>query len=57
MKREDLKRGVTVRGPIFPEPVQVIDAIPMGLSIKLIGKGLTSNLVHEPVLTESDLSR
>ena len=39
MLPEDLKQNVTVYGPLFPEPVQIILAIPMGSSIKVIGKG------------------
>ena len=35
-----LKIDVVVRGPIFPEPVQVIAIVPMGASVKLIGRGL-----------------
>src|SRR5437773_11993072 len=46
----ELKPNVVVRGPIFPEPVQVIVSIPMGASIKLIGKGLVTGQVHEPIL-------
>jgi hypothetical protein len=30
MRLEELKSNVTVRGPLFPEPVQVIVAIPTG---------------------------
>ncbi|MBW2126683.1 MAG: DEAD/DEAH box helicase, partial [Deltaproteobacteria bacterium] len=37
MKTDELKPNVIVRGPIFPEPVQVIVAIPMGDSVKLVG--------------------
>jgi hypothetical protein len=39
MLPEELKQNVTVYGPLFPEPVQIIIAIPMGSSVKLIGKG------------------
>jgi len=46
----ELKPNVVVRGPIFPEPVQVIVLIPMGASVKLVGKGLVTGQVHEPVL-------
>jgi hypothetical protein len=51
MRPDDLKRNVTVYGPLFPEPVQIILSIPMGSSIKLIGKGLRSNTVYEPILS------
>jgi hypothetical protein len=45
MRVEQLKSGAIVRGPIFPEPVQVIVVIPMGQSVKLVGKGLTTGQV------------
>lgn len=57
MKMEEVKPNVVVRGPIFPEPVKVIVAIPMGDSLKLIGKGLNSNLVHEPILSPEQVSQ
>ena len=49
-----LKPNTIVRGPIFPEPVQVIVAMPMGEAVKLIGKGLQSGKVHEPILTRRE---
>ena len=50
-----LKPNVIVRGPFFPEPIQVILIIPMGDSIKLIGKGLTTGQVHEPILSQAQI--
>ncbi|NOT57949.1 MAG: hypothetical protein HOP18_25375, partial [Deltaproteobacteria bacterium] len=52
-----LKADVIVRGPIFPEPVQVIVVIPMGDSVKLIGKGLSSGQVYEPILSLAQLAQ
>lgn len=46
-----LKPGVTVQGALFPEPVEIIVVVPMGNSIKLIGKGLRTGLTHGPILT------
>lgn len=37
MHAEELKPNITVYGPLFPEPVQVIVAIPVGASVKLVG--------------------
>jgi len=54
---EQLKPNIIVRGPIFPEPVQVIVAIPMGASVKLVGKGLSTNQVHELVLNAEQLAQ
>ncbi|MBW1675431.1 MAG: DUF3883 domain-containing protein [Deltaproteobacteria bacterium] len=56
MNIEDLKPNVIVQGPIFPETVQVIVAIPVGDSVKLVGKGLNSGQVHEPVLNADQLA-
>ncbi len=55
MRAEELKPNITVHGPLFPEPVQVIVAVPMGTSVKLVGKGTRSNSVYEPILTEEQL--
>lgn len=56
MKIEELKPNVIVKGPIFPEPVQVILVTHIGNSVKLIGKGLNSGQVHEPVLSPDQLT-
>lgn len=52
-----LRPDVIVRGPLFPEPVQVIVVIPMGDSVKLVGKGLSSGQVHEPILSLAQLAQ
>jgi hypothetical protein len=57
MVLDQLKPNVIVRGPIFPEPVQVIVAIPMGASVKLVGKGLNTKLVHELILSPDQLAQ
>ncbi len=51
MLLDQLKPGVILRGPIFPEPIQVVLVTPMGTSMKLIGKGLTTGKFHDPILT------
>ncbi len=56
MNLEDLKPNVIVRGPIFPEPVRGIRVAPMGTSIKLMGRGLNTGLVHQPVLSPAQLA-
>jgi len=45
-----------LRGPIFPEPVQVIVTIPMGDAVKLVAKGLNTSRVYEPILTPDKLA-
>lgn len=54
---EQLKPNAIVTGPMFPEAVQVIVTIPMGESIKLVGKGLKTGKVHEPILDKDQLSK
>ena len=48
MNKNQLKPDLVVTGPLFPEPVRIITTIPMGDSVKLIGKGLGTNKVIEP---------
>ena len=57
MRSEELKQNVTVYGPLFPEPVQIIIAVPMGNSVKLIGKGVRSSTVYEPILSADQLAQ
>src|SRR5580698_10512992 len=57
MRSEELKQNVTVYGPLFPEPIQIIIAIPMGNSVKLIGKGVRSSTVYEPILSADQLAQ
>src|ERR1051325_4396826 len=56
MKPEDLKPGKILRGPIFPEPVQVLVAVPIGDAGKLIAQGLQSSRAYEPILTPDKLA-
>src|SRR5438128_4282017 len=56
MNPQDLKQNVIVRGPIFPEPVKVIRVVPMGGSIKLVGQGMNTGLVHQPILSPAQLA-
>src|SRR5579863_10042559 len=57
MRADDLQQNVTVYGSLFPEPVQVIVAIPLGSSVKLVGKGLRSNRVYEPILSPEQIEQ
>ena len=56
MANTDLKHGMVVRGSLFPEPVQVLVCTALGQSVKLIGKGLDSGRVYEPVLDAAQLA-
>lgn len=52
---EKLKPNVIVRGPLFPEPVQVITTLLIGESIKLVGTGTQTNRTYQPVLSPQQL--
>ncbi len=56
MTVDQLKPNKVLRGPIFPEPVQVIVTIPMGDAVKLVAKGLNSSRVYELILTPDKLA-
>jgi hypothetical protein len=55
MLPEELKQNVY--GPLFPEPVQVILAVPMGSSVKRIGKSVRSSTVYDPILSADHLGQ
>ncbi len=54
---DDLSPGVIVEGPILPEPVEVVTTVPMGTSIKLIGKGLQTGQLRDPILDTEQLAQ
>ncbi len=56
MKTVDLKPNIIVTGPIFSEPVQIIVVSQMGDSIRLVGKGIHTGQVHEPILTSDQIA-
>src|SRR5438067_12973217 len=51
-----LRPGSIVRGPTLPEPVEVLALVPLGDSLKIIGRGLKTGLTHDPVLTPEQLA-
>lgn len=57
MEVESIRPGAVIYGPLLPEPVEVIAVIPIGSSIKVIGKGLNSKLVREPVLNAAQMAQ
>src|SRR6516164_6988718 len=56
MQREQLKPNVVLRGPLFPEPVQVILAQPMGQAVKLFATGVKSGQTYQPILNAEQLA-
>ncbi len=53
---DKLKPKVIIKG-ISKEPVQVLTIELMGDRVKIIGRGVNTNNVHDPVLTLEDLSQ
>ena len=56
MQSTELKPGLIVRGSILPEPVRVIKFVPMADSVKLVGEGMETGQLHQPVLTPSQIA-
>ena len=57
MTVDEIQVGSIITGPLLPEPVEVLAVIPLGDSVKLIGKGCKTGLVRDPVLTRSQLAQ
>lgn len=57
MSPPNLRPGSIVRGPTLPEAVEVLALVPLGDSVKIIGRGLQTGLTHDPVLTPDQLAR
>ena len=57
MQLSDIKPTVIVQGPIFPERVRVITTLLMGDSIKLVGEGMETGKVHQPILNENQIAQ
>jgi superfamily II DNA or RNA helicase len=53
----DFTPGVVVEGPLLPEPVEIVATVPMGGSLKIIGKGLHTGQFREPILSEAQLAQ
>lgn len=56
MNLNDLKPGIIVRGPMLPEPVEVLVVTPLGEVVKLTGAGQKTGQVHQRVLHAQQLA-
>jgi superfamily II DNA or RNA helicase len=52
----DLSAGVVVQGPILPEPVEVLATVLVGSSVKLIGKGVQTGQLRDPILSPEQVA-
>jgi SNF2 family DNA or RNA helicase len=50
MNANELKSGIIVRGPVLPEPIEVLIVTPLGEVIKIVGAGQKTGQVHQRVL-------
>src|SRR5947209_4149150 len=50
MNASELKPGIIVRGPMLPEPIEVLVVTPLGDVIKIVGAGQKTGQVHQRVL-------
>jgi hypothetical protein len=50
MNANELKSGIIVRGPVLPEPIEVLIVTPLGDVIKIVGAGQKTGQVHQRVL-------
>ncbi|MDB9346747.1 helicase-related protein [Nodularia spumigena] len=57
MQIDQLKQGIVIRGSIFSEPVRVLTVQTMGNAVKLIGQGINTNQVHQPILTAEQIAQ
>lgn len=55
MNINELKPGVIVRGPILPEPIEVLVITPLGEMIKITGAGQRTGQVHQRVFRPDQL--
>ncbi len=51
-----LAPNVILRGPAFPEAVQVIVVTPVGTSYKIVGRGLQTNRSYQPILSPAQIA-
>jgi hypothetical protein len=50
MNASQLKAGIIVRGPVLPEPIEVLVITLLGDVIKIVGAGQKTGQVHQRVL-------
>ncbi len=57
MKTITIHHGSIVQGPTLPEPIEVLATVPMGDSLKVIGRGMQTGMTHDPVLNPEQLAQ
>ena len=57
MTLDEVRVGTVIIGPLLPEPIEVLAVVPLGDSVKIVGKGLKTGLVRDPVLSQAQLAQ
>ncbi|MCP5127470.1 MAG: DUF3883 domain-containing protein [Gammaproteobacteria bacterium] len=57
MSQGKIKAGMTVSGSLLPEPIEVLALVPMGTSLKVIGRGTKTGMTHTPIFSEEQLNQ
>lgn len=52
-----IRNGSIVSGPTIPESIEVLTTIPMGTSLKVIGRGLKTGSTYDPVLNAAQIAQ
>ena len=52
-----IRPGSVVSGPVLPEAIEVLAVVPLGGSLKLIGRGLRTGLARDTVVTQQQLAQ
>ncbi len=53
---DTIRVGSIVTGPTLPEPIEVLATVPLGESLKVIGRGRNTGMTFDPVLTPAQLN-
>lgn len=57
MGTAQIRKGSVVRGPMLPEPIEVVHTVALGTSLQLFGKGLQSGKFHDPILAPEHVAQ
>lgn len=55
--RIELLPGMVIRGPVLPEAVEILTVASLGTAVRVMGKGVSSGLVRDVVLTPEQLDQ
>ncbi|MSR26655.1 MAG: helicase, partial [Planctomycetaceae bacterium] len=55
--KPSIKPGSLISGPTLPEHIEVLAVVPMGQSLKVIGRGLKTGRTYDPVLSISQIAQ